>query len=86
MGYYIDKTFPAEPPRKGNIVPDAKRSENFTSILLRAKSNSLWGHLPYPPVLKKTENRMVFIKTGGFLSAFQLPTPPTINFTLFSGI
>jgi len=39
MGYKIDKTVPAEPSLKGNIVPDAKRPENFTSIPWRAQSD-----------------------------------------------
>jgi hypothetical protein len=62
MGYNIDKTVPAEPSLKGNIVPDVKRSENFTSIAWRAQSDSLLGHLPYSSVLQKTENKMVFAK------------------------
>ena len=72
MGYNIDKTVPAEPSLKGNIVPDAKRSENFISIPWKAQSDSLWGHLPYSSVFQKTEIKMVFAKTGLFPSAFQL--------------
>jgi len=72
MGYNIDKTVPAEPSLKGNIVPNAKRSENFTSIPWRAQSDSLWGHLPYSSVLQKTEDKMVFAKTGVYFAMFQL--------------
>jgi len=43
----------AEHSLKRNLVPDAKRSENFTSLPWRAQSDSLWGHLPYPSVLQK---------------------------------
>jgi hypothetical protein len=60
--YNLDKTPSAEPSLKGNIVPDAKRSKNFTSLLGRAQSDSLWGHLPYLSVLQKTEIKMVFAK------------------------
>jgi len=70
--YNLDKTSPAEPSLKGNIVPDAKRSENFTYLPWRAQSDSLWGHLPYSSVLQKTEIKMVFAKTGSFPSAVQL--------------
>src|SRR4030043_2191561 len=62
----------AEHSLKRNIVPDAKRSENFTSLPWRAQSDSLRGHLPYSSVLQKTEIKMVFAKTGLFPSAFQL--------------
>ena len=79
MGYNIEKTVPAEPSLKGNIVPDAKRSENFASIPWRAQSDSLWGHLPYPSVLQKTENKMVFAKTGFFPSAFQSLSPRRVS-------
>src|SRR4030065_174870 len=48
--YNLDKTPSAEPSLKGNIVPDAKRPENFTSLPWRAQSDSLWGHLPYSSV------------------------------------
>jgi len=70
--YNRNKILPAEHSLKGNIVPDAKRSENFTSLPWRAQSDSLWGHLPYSSVLQKTEIKMVFAKTGLFPSAFQL--------------
>src|SRR3972149_1470289 len=70
--YNLDKTPPAEHSLKRNIVPDAKRSENFTYLPWRAQSDSLWGHLPYSSVLQKTEIKMVFAKTGLFPSAFQL--------------
>src|SRR4030043_948923 len=70
--YNRNKILPAEHSLKGNIVPDAKRSKNFTSLPWRAQSDSLWGHLPYSSVLQKTEIKMVFAKTGLFPSAFQL--------------
>jgi hypothetical protein len=70
--YNLDKTPSAEPSLKGNIVPDAKRSENFTSLPGRAQPDSLWRHLPYSSVLQKTEIEMVFAKTGSFPSAIQL--------------
>src|SRR4030043_2280492 len=70
--YNRHNTLPAEHSLKGNIVPDAKRSENFTSLPWGAQSDSLWGHLPYSSVLQKTEIKMVFAKTGLFPSAFQL--------------
>src|SRR4030043_800215 len=70
--YNCDKTSLAEHSLKGNIVPDAKRSENFTSLPWRTQPDSLWGHLPYSSVLQKTEIKMVFAKTGLFPSAFQL--------------
>src|SRR4030043_1018912 len=70
--YNCDKSFLAEPSLKGNIVPDAKRIENFTYLPWRAQPDSLWGHLPYSSVLQKTEIKMVFAKTDFFPSAFQL--------------
>src|SRR4030065_1243796 len=70
--YNLDKTPSAEHSLKVNIVPGAKRSENFTYLPWRAQSDSLWGHLPYSSVLQKTEIKMVFAKTGLFPSAFQL--------------
>jgi hypothetical protein len=70
--YNRNKILPAEHSLKGNIVPDAKRSENFTSLPWRAQSDSLWGHLPYSSVLQKTEIKMVFAKTSLFPSRFQL--------------
>jgi hypothetical protein len=66
--YYIDKTSPAEHSLKRNIVPDAKRTENFTSLPWRTQSDSLWRDLPYSSVLQKTEIKVVFAKTGPFFS------------------
>ena len=77
--YNRNKILPAEPSLKGNLVPDAKRSENFTSISWRAQSDALWGHLPYSSVLQKTENKMVFPKTGLFPSALQLLSPRRVG-------
>src|SRR4030043_2288347 len=62
----------AEHSLKRNIVPDAKRSENFTCLPWGAQSDSLWGHLPDSSVLQKTQIKMVFAKTGLFPPAFQL--------------
>ena len=70
--YNLDKTPSAEPSLKRNIVPDAKRSENFTSLPRRAQPDSLWEYLRYSSVLQKTEIKMVFAKTSSFPSAFQL--------------
>jgi hypothetical protein len=69
--YNRNKILPAEHSLKGNIVPDAKRFENFTSLPWRAQSDSLWGHFPYSSVLQKTEIKMVFAKTGLFPSGEQ---------------
>ena len=60
--YYIDKTSPAEHSLKRNIVPDAKRTENFTSLPWRTQSASFWRHLPYSSILQKAENKFVFAK------------------------
>jgi hypothetical protein len=70
--YNCDKSSLAEPSLKRNIVPDAKRTENFTSLPWRAQPDSFWGHFPYSSVLQETEIEMVFAKTGLFSSAFQL--------------
>src|SRR5512139_3904919 len=72
IAYNCDKSSLAEPSLKRNIVPDAQRTENFTSLPWRAQPDSLWGHLPYSSVLQKTEIEMVFAKTGLFSSTFQL--------------
>src|SRR4030067_1467339 len=77
--YNLDKTPSAEPSLKRNIVPDAKRSENFTSLPWRAQSDSLWGHRPYSSVLQKTEIKMVFAKTGLFPPAFKLLSSRRVN-------
>ncbi len=63
---HSEKIFLAEPSLKGNIVPDAKRFENFTSLPWRAQPPLLWGHLPYSSVLQKAETEMVFAKTSLF--------------------
>jgi hypothetical protein len=60
--YNLDKTPSAEPSLKRNIVPDAKRSENFTSLPWRAQSDSLCGHLTYSLVQLKKENKFAFAK------------------------
>src|SRR5512136_2194571 len=77
--YNCDKTPSAEPSLKGNIVPDAKRTKNFTSLPWRAQPDSLWWHLPYSSVLQKAEAEMVFAKTGLFSSAIQLLSPRRID-------
>jgi len=60
--YNLYKAPSAEPSLKRNIVPDAKRSKNFTSLPWRAQPDSLWGHLPDSSVLQKTEIKIVFAK------------------------
>jgi hypothetical protein len=60
--YNLDKTPSAEPSLKRNIVPDAKRSENFTSFLWRAQSDSLCGHLIYSLVRLVKGNKFAFAK------------------------
>ena len=60
--YNLDKTPSAEPSLKRNIVPDAKRSENFTSLSWRVQSDSLCGHLTYSLVQLKKENKFAFAK------------------------
>ena len=79
MLYNLIKTLSAEPSLKGNIVPDAKRSKNFTPLPGRTQPDSLWGHLPHSSVLQKTEIKMVFAKTGSFLPTFQLLSSCRIN-------
>ncbi len=60
--YNLDKTPSAEPSLKRNIVPDAKRSKNFTSIPWRVQSDSLCGHFTYLLVQLKKENKFAFAK------------------------
>ena len=77
--YNLDKTSPAEPSLKWNIVTDAKRTENFTSLPWRAQPDSLWGHLPYSSVLQKAEIEMVFAKTSLFSTTLQLLSSSRID-------
>jgi hypothetical protein len=51
--YNLDETPSAEPSLKRNIMPDAKRSDNFTSLPWRAQSDSLWGHKGFRVIHKK---------------------------------
>ena len=60
--YNFNKTSPAEPSLKGNIVPDAKRSNQFTSLPWKAQSDSLCGHLTYSVVHIKKGNKFAFAK------------------------
>ena len=60
--YNLDKTPSAEPSFKRNIVPNAKRSENFTSLPWRAQPDSLCGYLTYSLVHLKKENKFAFVK------------------------
>jgi hypothetical protein len=60
--YNLDKTPSAEPSLKRNIVPNAKRSEIFTSLLWRAQPDSLCGHLAHSLVKLKKENKFAFAK------------------------
>jgi len=62
----------AEHSLKRNIVPNAKRIENFTPLSWRAQPDSLLRNLPNSSVLQKTEIEMAFAKTGSLLSAFNL--------------
>jgi hypothetical protein len=57
-----NKILPAEPSLKRNIVPDAKRSENFSSLPWKAYSDSLCGHFTYSLVQLKKENKFAFAK------------------------
>jgi len=70
--YDSEKISLAEPSLKGNIVPDAKRPDNFTSLSWRAQPDSVWGHLLYSLVLQQTGTEIVFAKTCLFSSMFQL--------------
>jgi hypothetical protein len=60
--YNCDKSSLAEHSLKRNIVPDAKRTENLTSLPWRAQPDSLWGHLTYSLVQLKKENKFAFAK------------------------
>ena len=62
MGYNIDNTVPAEPSLKGNIVPDGKKADIFSSLPWRVQSDSLCGHLTYSLVQLKKENKFAFAK------------------------
>lgn len=77
--YNCNKMPSAEPSLKGNIVPNAKRTENFTSLPWRAQPDSLWGHLPYSSVLQKAEIEVVFAKTGLFSTTFELLSSSRID-------
>jgi hypothetical protein len=72
MLYNSAKILLAEPSLKGNIVPNAKISENLTSIPWRTQPDSLWGHLSDSSVFQKTEIKMIFAKTSSLPSAIQL--------------
>jgi hypothetical protein len=56
--YNIKNIAPAEPSLKRNIVPHAKRVENFAPLPWRAQPDSLWRHLPDSSVLQETEIEM----------------------------
>jgi len=45
-------------------VPDAKRTENLTSLPWRAQPDSLWGHLTYSLVQLKKENKLHLLKSS----------------------
>ena len=64
-----NKTALAEPSLKRNIVPDAKRNQNFTHFRGRAQSHSLWRYLSHSSVLQKVETEVAFAKKGS--STFQ---------------
>jgi len=60
--YNRNKILPAEPSLKRNIVPDAKKSENVSSLPWKAHSDSLCGDLTYSLVQLKKENKFAFAK------------------------
>ena len=55
--YNLDKTPSAEPSLKRNIVPDAKRTKNFTSLPWGVQPASLCGFLTYSLVQLKKGNK-----------------------------
>jgi len=73
------KTSLAEPSLKSNIVPDAKRNQNFTYLYWRTQCHSLWRDLSCSSVLQKTETKMAFAKKGSFSSTFQPLSSSRIN-------
>ena len=68
--YNIEKTALAEHSLKGNLVPNAKRIENFASLPWRAQPDSLWRHLPCSSVLQETEIEMAFAKKENIRAEF----------------
>ena len=70
--YNRDKIPPAEPSLKGNIVPDAKRTENFTPLPWRTLPDLLCGDLSCSSSLQRTAIKIVFAKTGLYFAMFQL--------------
>ena len=74
-----NKTALAEPSPIGNIVPNAKRNQNFTYLYWRTQPDPLWRNLPYSSVLQKTETKMAFAKKGSFSSTFQPLSSSRIN-------
>ena len=60
--YNRDKTLPAEHSLKGNVVPDAKRTKNFTSLPWGVQPASLCGFLTYSLVQLKKGNKFAFAK------------------------
>jgi len=74
-----NKTALAEPSPIGNIVPNAKRNQNFAPFCGRTQPNPLWRNLSYSSVLQKVENKMAFAEKGSFPSAFQSLSSSRIN-------
>jgi len=73
--YNIENTSLAEHSLKRNIVPHAKRIENFAPLPWRAQPDSLWRHLPYSSVLQETETEMAFAKKCFLPPTFHLFLP-----------
>jgi len=73
--YNVENIALAEPSLKRNIVPNAKRIENFAPLAWRAQPDSLWRHLPDSSVLQETEIEMALAKKCSLPSAFNLFSP-----------
>jgi len=58
--YNLDKTPSAEPSLKRDILPNSKRSKQFTFLPWRAQSDSLCGHFAFSSVQLKKENKFAF--------------------------
>ena len=74
-----NKTALAEPYLKSNIVPDAKRNQNFTYLYWRTQCHSLWRDLSCSSVLQEAETQMAFAEKGSFSSTFQPLSSRRIN-------
>jgi len=70
--YNRKKILPAEPSLKGNIVPDAKRTENFTSLPGKTLPDLLYGDPSCSSFLQTTAIKMLFAKMALHFAMFQL--------------